>query len=299
MKAVVYTQYGPPEVLKLVDIQKPTPGSNEVLIKVVATTVTAGDWRMRKADPVLARIFNGLIKPTRVNILGFEIAGDVVAVGKDVTRFKVGDAVFASNGTEFGGYAEYKVLPEEAIIAHKPANVSYEEAAAVPIGGITAVRLLNSAGVQVGDKVLVYGASGSVGTYAVQVARYYGAEVTGVASTRNLTMVKELGADHVVDYTQQDISELDETYDVVIDAVGKLNRARIRRILKPGGKFVTARTESSKEHIDHLLLLADLLEQGQITPVIDRRYRLEEVVEAHHYVQGFRKTGNVIVKVAA
>lgn len=296
MKAVVYKKYGSPEVLELTDIPKPSPKKNEVLIKIHATTVSAGDWRLRKADPFLARIFNGLFKPTRVQVLGFELAGVVEAVGEKVVSFKIGDPVFASCGLRFGGYAEYTCLPENELIALKPTNISFEEAAAIPIGGLTALRLLRQAGIKPGDQVLIYGASGSVGTFAVQIARAFGAEVTAVCSTSNVELVARLGAHQVIDYKKEDFTAIEHKFNIVLDAVGKTSKSATRHLLKPAGKYVSV-AGTPKTAPDDLLVLKGLAESGKIVPVIDRQYTLEQIREAHTYVESYRKKGNVVVKI--
>ena len=296
MKAVVYKKYGSPEVLELTDIPKPSPKKNELLIKIHATTVSAGDWRLRKADPFLARIFNGLFKPKRVNILGFELAGVVEAVGEKVTSLQKGDAVFASCGLRFGGYAEYTCLPENELIAFKPSNISFEQAAAIPIGGLTALRLLKQAGIKPGDQVLIYGASGSVGTFAVQIARAFGAEVTAVCSTSNVDMVYQLGAQQVIDYKKEDFTETERRFNIIVDAVGKTSKSAARHLLKPGGRYISV-TGSPKSAPDDLLVLKSLVETGKLVPVIDREYTLEQIRQAHTYVESFRKKGNVVIKV--
>ncbi len=306
MKAIVYTQYGPPEVLRLQEVDKPAPRDREVLVKVHATTVTIGDTIMRSLNlPVLGwqkfmgRIILGWNKPRR-HILGMELAGEVESIGRKVTRFKPGDPVFASTfAVNFGGYAEYKCLPENGVIAIKPANLTYIEAAAVPGGGQTAWQCLKKGKIHPGQKVLIYGASGAVGTYAVQLAsHHFGANVTGVCSRANLELVKSLGASLVIDYTQEDFTQNSATYDVVFDAVGKLPPAQGKKALKPTGIYINVHADSNgADKLENLLSLKELIESGKLKPVIDRVYPLEQIIDAHRYVELGHKKGNVAITI--
>ena len=291
---MIYEKYGPPDVLQLKNIAKPVPKDNEVLVKVYATTVTAADWRVRKADPFLVRLFNGLFRPSKVKILGLELAGVIEEVGREVKAFKKDDPVFADCGFKFGAYAEYKCLPVNHLIAIKPSNMSFEEAAAVPIGGLTALRFLKQAGLKTGDSILIYGASGSVGTFAVQIAKAFGAEVTAVCSTTNVDLVRSLGADKIIDYTKEDFTKVATRFDVVLDAVGKTSKSTCRPLLKSRGKYVTV-SSTPKSNPNDLLTLKELIEDGKLHSVIDRRYTLEQIREAHAYAESFRKKGNVVV----
>lgn len=323
MRAMVYTQYGPPEVLRLAEVAKPVPNDNELLIRVRATTVTAGDYRMRgfRVPPVFwlfARLQFGILGP-RQPILGIELAGDIEAIGKNVTRFRPGDPVFALAGAGNGAYAEYVCLPQDGTVAHKPANMSYEEAAAVPFGALTALFFLRDKGsIRRGQRVLINGASGGVGTAAVQLARHFGADVTGVCSTANVELVKSLGADQVVDYTQVDFTENGQVYDIIFDAVGNLSVPRCKKVLTPNGIFLalvfglshlghmswTALTGGQKVIAavapdtgitDDLIFLKGVIEAGKYHSVIDRRYPFEQLAEAHRYAERGHKKGNMVV----
>lgn len=303
MKAVICTKYGPPEVLQIQEIEKPVPKDNEILVKVYATTVHRGDVRIRSFDVpwagwLVAKLILGFKGP-RGKILGMELSGEVEAVGKNVTGFKLGDQVFgAPKGWAGGAYAQYRCIPENGLLAIKPANVSYEEAAALTNGSLVALSMIRKLDIQKGQKVLVYGASGSVGTFMLQLAKYYGAEVTGVCSTGNLELIQSLGADHVIDYTQGDFTESGDRYDIVIDAVGKLSSAERKKLLKVGGAFSDVHKASIKLRVEDLFFVRDLVKEGKLKSVIGKSYPLEEIVEAHRYVDTGHKVGNVGITVS-
>ena len=318
MKAIVYEKFGPPEVLHVAEVEKPTPTANELLIKIYATTVAAEDPGTRSSPGL-----NGLRKPKNP-ILGWYLAGEVETVGKNVERFSIGDPVYGSAGSRLGTYAEYICLPEDAALSIKPSNTTFEEAAAIPNGALTALPFLRDHGkIQSGHKVLINGASGTVGTSAVQLAKHFGAEVTGVCSTANLELVKSLGADHVVDYIREDFSRSGQTYDIIFDAVGKSSFVACKDSLKKGGIYLTtfpnptavfgrffppktAKKRASfaatglrkgSEKAKDLDFIRELVEEGKIKAVIDRRYPMEQIVEAHHYVETGRKKGDVVITV--
>jgi NADPH:quinone reductase-like Zn-dependent oxidoreductase len=324
MKAIVHTEYGPPDELQLKEVEKPVPREDQVLIKIHATTVTTSDCNIRNLTfvPKLfllpMRMQFGFIKP-RNHILGFDLAGEIKAAGKDVTRFTIGDQVFGTTEPAYGAHAEYICLPEDGVLTTKPANMTWEEAATIPVMANTALHFIRDMGnVQAGHEVLINGASGGIGTFAVQLAKYYGAEVTGVCSTTNLEMVKSLGADKVIDYTREDFTQSGQTYDVIFDAVGKSSFSRCKSSLKEKGIYLVTlpklavllqmlwtfivgskkvKMEGAPAKVENLLFLKELIEAGHLKTVIDRRYPLEQTAEAFRYVEKGHKKGNVVISV--
>ncbi len=322
MKAIVYTKYGPPDVLQLKEVEKPTAKDDEVLIRIHAATVTAGDCEIRSFKIPLwfwlpLRIVMGIRKPRRP-ILGAELAGKIETVGSAVKRFKKGDQVFGSSGLRMGAYAEYKCQPATSGLAIKPANLSYEQAATISTGGLNSLHFLRKANIQKGEKVLINGAGGSIGTYGVQLAKLYGAEVTAVDSAKKLDMLKAIGADHVIDYRKEDFTKNGESYDVILEVAGKSSFSRGIRSLNPNGRYLLANPrvntmlrglwvsmtssknviiEMAGEPVEDLIYIAELVEAGTIKSVIDKRYPLEELAEAHRYVDTGDKAGNVVITV--
>ncbi|UZR98051.1 NAD(P)-dependent alcohol dehydrogenase [Chondrinema litorale] len=314
MNAVVFEKYGKPEVLQLKEIAKPQPKDNEVLIQVKAITVTSGDWQLRKGEPFAIRLAFGLTKPKN-QILGFEFARIVESTGKSVTKFRTGDTVFGYQ-TSGGTYAEYLTIPEDGILLNKPENLSFDEAAAIPNGAITSLYFLKKANIEAGQSVLIYGASGSVGTYAVQLAKYFGAKVTAVCSTSNINLANLNGANKVIDYTREDFAKSSESYDIIFDTIGKTSYTQCKNILKPKGKYVLCSFgifhilqmiinsfSSSKKIIcdimkpdkKQLQFLKQITEEGKLKPIIDSIYTVDEIIDAHQYVETGRKKGNVVV----
>jgi len=317
MKAVVHTKYGPPEVLQLKEVEKPAPKDSEVLIKVHATTVNRTDCGFRSAEYFISRFFSGLLKP-KYQTLGCEFAGVIEEVGKDVTSFKIGDKVFGYNDSKFGAHAEYMTLAENEAITKIPGNLSLEEAAPITEGAHYALCDIRAAKVISGQNVMIYGATGAIGSAAVQLVKYFGANVTAVCSTQNVELVKSLGADVVVDYTKQDFTKIDQTFDFVFDAVGKTSFGRSKPLLKDKGIYISTELGKNAENIflalitplfggkkvlfpipsiskEDIIFLKSLVEAGKFKPVIDRRYKLEQIVEAARYVETGQKTGSVVI----
>jgi NADPH:quinone reductase-like Zn-dependent oxidoreductase len=317
MKAIVYTQYGSPEVLQLKEVEKPAPKNNEILLNIKATAVNSGDWRLRKADPFAVRLFFGLTKP-KINILGAVFSGVIESTGKDVTLFKKGDRVFGHTDMSFGSYAEYNTVSEKSSLAFIPENLSYTEAAVIPFGGTAALHFIKKAHIKPGQNVLINGASGAVGSAAVQLAKHFGATVTGMCSTSNIELVKSLGADHVIDYTKEDFTQNNMKYDVIFDTVNKLSVSRSLRALTKNGVLILsaagmpemlhgawASMTSSKKVLTGVIrhsaeainFLRSLIESGEFKPVIDKTFALEQMAEAHAYVEKGHKKGNVAIMI--
>ena len=317
MKAIELTKYGAPEFLQMNEVEKPTPKDNEILIKIHASSVSSGDARMRRADPFVIRLIFGFKRP-RKPILGVVVAGEIEAIGTSVSNYKIGDQVFGSSGMNFGAHAEYVSVPEDAVLALKPGNMSYEEAAAIPFGATASMHFLRIANIQKGQKVLIYGASGALGTMAVQLAKNYGAEITAVCSTGNVELMKSLGADHVIDYTQEDFTMNGKKYDVIFDTIGKSSLRKALKSLSDNGylllasagigtmiggsiksMFINKKIVSGviKETVKDMNFFKQLIEKGSLKAVIDRTYPLEQIAEAHAYVDKGHKKGNVIIAI--
>ena len=329
MKAIVWTKYGSPDGLQLQEVEKPVPKDDQILVKIHATTITAGDCEMRRLElPLMlsfpVRLYAGFLKPKRIPILGQELAGEVEEVGANVSSYQVGDQVFGTTGFGFGAYAEYICLPEEpddvqGTLAPKPTKLTYEEAAAVPTAGFEALHFMRRANIQSGKKVLIVGSGGSIGTFSIQLARHFGAEVTGVDSTEKMDMLRSIGANHVIDYTRDDYTRNSETYDLIIDVVGRLGVARRLKLLKPDGYYFLAyagfshillsiwtsmtsnkkfKIESASQKKEDLIFLKELLEAGKLKSIIDRSFPLEQVPKAHKYVEAGGKKGNVVITIS-
>ena len=317
MKAIELTKYGAPEFLQMIEVEKPSPKENEVLIKIHASSVSSGDARMRRADPFIIRLIFGFKRP-RKPILGVVLAGEIEAIGASVSKYKIGDQVFGSSGMNFGAHAEYVTVPEDAVLALKPGNMSYEEAASIPFGATASMHFLRIANIQQGQKILIYGASGALGTMAVQLAKNYGAEITAVCSTRNVELMKSLGADHVIDYTREDFTRNGKKYDVVFDTIGKISLRKALKSLSDNGHlllasagigtmiggsiksmFIKKKIVSGviKETVKDMNFFKQLIEKGSLKAVIDRTYPLEQIAEAHAYVDKGHKKGNVIIAI--
>ena len=317
MRAIVNTKYGPPEVVKLKEVEKPVPKDNEVLIKVYATTVNRTDCGFRSTEYFISRFFSGLFRP-KYKTLGNEFAGEIEAIGKDVTSFNIGDKVFGYNDTKFGAHAEYMTMAENEAITTMPSNLTYEEAAPITEGGHYALCDIRAAKIKDGQNVLIYGATGAIGSAAVQLVKHFGAKVTAVCNTKNVELVKSLGADLVIDYTKQDFTKIDQTFDFVFDAVGKSSFGKCKPLLNKKGIYISTELGKNSENIflalttpifgnkkvlfpiptiskEDVLFLKELVETGKYKPVIDRRYRLEQIVEAYKYVETGQKIGNVVI----
>lgn len=304
MKAAIIIKHGKPEGVQIREVQKPLVGKGEILVKIVATTVTAGDAVLRRQSFFQFLLFYPLarwlfgVKNQRKKVLGHEFSGIVESVGKDVTKFKQGDTVFGTTGFKGGAHAEYISLPENSIMAVKPENLSFEEASALPIGGICALHLLEKVNIQSTDKVLIYGASGSIGTYAVQLAKHFGASITGICSTSNIELVKSLGAENVLDYTKDKIPDTNEKYDVVFDTVGKFPESKAQKLLKENGRYISTHSSPVKEKQEYIDLIQKLAQKNIVKPTIDKTYPFEEIRSAHAYVDTGRKKGNVIISIS-